>query len=55
MLTILLRALDNAKKKKKKSFNIERPDINIFFLLGKVKREREGKRAVCLLRNPRET
>lgn len=31
------------QKKKKKSFNIERPD-NIFFLLGKVKRERERRK-----------
>lgn len=31
------------EKKKKKSFNIERPD-NIFFLLGKVKRERERRK-----------
>lgn len=43
MLTILLDALDNGKKKKK-SFNIERPD-NIFFLLGK-ERERRKKSSV---------
>lgn len=41
------------KKKKKKSFNIERPDINIFFLLGKVKRERErGKKSSVFASKP---